>query len=130
MPVIDFDPLAHGAFVYSTFAKGARVPRSELNQLLRRGMRCCVEVGQSDPSLLIGFAVAAGQTVAWVYVKPKARGVGKAWRMLDYLNVDTQCPMLALFESPACDGMQRDGKPITYAFELDETKEIEDAERD
>lgn len=123
MPIVDFSPIDHGAFVYSTFAKGARVPRSELNQLLRRGMRCCVEVGQSDPSLLIGFAVAAGQTVAWVYVKPKARGVGKAYRMLSVLGVDTNCPMLALFHSPACDGMIRDGKPIHYAFE-----EMEDAQ--
>lgn len=119
MPIIEFDPVDHGAWVYSTFAASARQPRAILNEILRHGGKCMVEVGHEDPTLCIGFAVVAEGEVVWVYVKPKARDMGKARRLLAALGVDMSGPLVAWFSSPACDGMRRRGKPIRYIGEVE-----------
>jgi hypothetical protein len=119
MPIVPFDPLLHGNFVYPYYEAGAREHRSTLNALLRRGMKCVVECGTADPSLCKGFAVASGQTVAFAYVKRKIRSQGRAWRMLEALGVDTNKPMVSLTKTPACDGMRRNGKAIRYPEEVE-----------
>jgi hypothetical protein len=118
MPIVPFGP-EHERFVYSSWCAGSGEPRYVLADLLERGARLLVATGR-DPDLLVGWACALGdQVVVWAYTRATAgavsRGRGVMRALLAELGVDVKEPMVALFDSPACQGLIRKGWPITVA---------------
>lgn len=121
MPIVPLAP-EHERFVYSSWCAGAGEPRAVLSDLLANGARLVVLTGR-DPDLLIGWAAAfrppRQQLVVWAYTRATAgsasRGLGVMRALLAELGVDVKKPMVALFDSPACQGLIRKGWPITVA---------------
>lgn len=91
-------------------------------EVFERSAQIVVYTGK-DPGLYIGWACAMPpphqQHVVWCYTRSTpagvARGRGVMRVLLAELGVDITAPMVALFDSPACQGLRRKGWPITVA---------------
>jgi hypothetical protein len=120
MPIVPYAAEQHGRWVFSSWCAGSGEPWEALEQHLEKGARLLVYTGQ-DPDLFVGWACAlappACQHVVWCYTRSTpagvARGRGVMRALLAELGVDTDKPMVALFDSPACQGLRRKGWPIT-----------------
>lgn len=127
MPIKDYSPKDHGAFVYSYFRDGARQPLETLDDLIDSGARIAVfEVSSDAPqNTYAGFAIVTPdpQTVVWVHVKPAARNEGLARTLLEYLGINLSARVNALFWSPYVPKLKRRGYKISLV-EVD-TKEKE-----
>lgn len=118
MPIIPYDEERHRHFVEAAFCAGAGEPREALARLLRQGAaKCAVRVAATDADLFYGYAVVLDvpQTVVWTYVKQRLQRSGIMTELLQHLGVDMGRQVIALFPSPACNGMIRDGWNIKYA---------------
>ncbi len=119
MPIIPYG-YQHANWVLSNFGAIAGYPTEVLSDILANpDTKACIRVGREDPSRFLAYAVlSAPQTVAFAYTKPMARGRGYMTSLLKHLGVDLDQPLVALFRTPATDGMIRRGWRVSYPPEI------------
>lgn len=121
MPIVPYCPEQHGRWVFSSWCAGSGEPRQVLEGHLAAGARLLVYTGARNPDLYVGWACARRpphqQHVVWCYTRSSPAGVardrGVMRALLGELGVDICAPMVALHDSPACQGLIRKGWPIT-----------------
>lgn len=117
--IAQYTPDVHGAFVRSTWAKGAlcdgsRAARAKLDALLAvPGARGVLGHLRGCPGDFCGWAAATPTALIFAFVLPVHRGKGLAGMLVESLGVSSPVPLMHW--TPNARRLAAAGKPVYYA---------------